>query len=294
MATLEVLHDGRVGLSSGRGLHYVEQGDPDGYPVISHHGTPGSGKARHPDPAVYSGAHVVSYDRPGYGESDPDPGRTVASAAADVGELADALGIEQFAVTGVSGGGPHALACAALLPERVTRCGVLVGAAPPDDPELDFFAGMSHSNVVEFEAALAGEEQLADYLAPFLRAAADDPASVLDAIIDELPATDQRTFARPEMREIFRESLELALRQGSRGWIDDDVAFTKPWGFELGDVQVETRLWQGELDVLVPRTHGEYLARRLPNATFELVPGQGHFLFDEFGAVFTWLASRPG
>jgi pimeloyl-ACP methyl ester carboxylesterase len=287
---LAVLNEGLVRTTAGRRLHYVEQGDPGGSPVFSHHGTPASGKARHPDESVYAGTRVISYDRPGYGDSDPEPGRDVAAAAEHVRTLADALGIERFAVVGVSGGGPHALACAAVLPERVTRVGVMVGAAPADDPEFEFLRGMSPSNVDEFSAAVEGEDALERHLVPFAEAAAEDPVAVLEAIIDELPQADRRTFERPEIREIFRESLAAALRQGTRGWIDDDLAFTKPWGFDLADVRAETRIWQGELDVLVPRSHGEYLASRIPNATYEVVPAEGHFLFDHFAAVFGWLA----
>jgi pimeloyl-ACP methyl ester carboxylesterase len=287
---LAVLHDGVVRTAAGRRLHYIEQGDRAGFPVFSHHGTPASGKARHPDESVYSGTRVISYDRPGYGDSDPEPGRDVAAAAEHVRTLADELGIDRFAVVGVSGGGPHALACAAVLPERVTRIGVMVGAAPADDPEFEFLRGMSVSNVDEFNAALEGEDALERHLAPFAEAAAEDPAAVLEEIIDELPQTDREMFERPEIRAMFRESLAAALRQGTRGWIDDDLAFTKPWGFDLADVRAETRIWQGELDVLVPRSHGEYLAARLPNATYEVVSGEGHFLFDHFAPVFRWLA----
>lgn len=273
----------------GRTLAYLERGDPDGAPVVFHHGTPGSRVGHHPDPAVYEGVRFLSHDRPGYGRSDPAPGRTVASAAEDVRTLADHLGLGRFAVFGVSGGGPHALACAALISARVTRAGVMVGAAPSDDPEFDFTAGMAEVNVTEFGAAREGADALAAVLAPWIEQSTHDPDGTIDALAVELPEYDRDVVSRPDVRAEFRASLVESVRQGARGWIDDDLAFAAPWGFELADMRVPTRLWQGEQDVLVPRSHGEYLARRIPGATFELVPGAGHLLFDHWPDVLAWL-----
>ena len=273
----------------GRTLAYLERGDPDGAPVVFHHGTPGSRVGHHPDLAVYEGVRFLSHDRPGYGRSDPAPGRTVASAAEDVRTLAEHLGLGRFAVFGVSGGGPHALACAALISARVTRAGVMVGAAPSDDPEFDFTAGMAEVNVTEFGAAREGADALAVVLAPWIEQSTHDPDGTIDALAAELPEYDREVVSRPDVRAEFRASLVESVRQGARGWIDDDLAFAAPWGFELADVRVPTRLWQGEQDVLVPRSHGEYLARRIPGATFELVPGAGHLLFDHWPDVLAWL-----
>ena len=232
---------------------------------------------------MYEGIRFIAYDRPGYGLSDPRPGRVVADAAADVGALADHLGLGRFAVFGISGGGPHALACAALLPGRVGRVGVMVGAAPSDDPALDFMAGMADVNIAEFSAAREGEEALAAVLAPWVEQSGRDPDGVLDALAAELPEYDGEVLSRPEVRAELRKSIVESVRQGARGWIDDDLAFAAPWGFSLDDVHADVRLWQGELDVLVPRAHGDYLAERLPDATFELVPGAGHMLLDTGG-----------
>jgi pimeloyl-ACP methyl ester carboxylesterase len=281
--------EGTVRTKDGRTLAYLERGDPDGAPVVFHHGTPGSRIGHHPDPAVYEGVRFLSHDRPGYGRSDPAPGRTVASAAEDVRMLADHLGLGRFAVFGVSGGGPHALACAALISARVTRAGVMVGAAPSDDPEFDFTAGMAEVNVTEFGAAREGADALAVVLAPWIEQSTHDPDGTIDALAAELPEYDREVVSRPDVRAEFRASLVESVRQGARGWIDDDLAFAAPWGFELADVRVPTRLWQGEQDVLVPRSHGEYLARRIPGATFELVPGAGHLLFDHWPDVLAWL-----
>jgi pimeloyl-ACP methyl ester carboxylesterase len=286
------MQEGRVTLADGRTLAYVERGEPDGYPVVFHHGTPGSRHGHHPDPDVYRGIRFFTVDRPGYGLSDPLPGRRVADVAADVSELADHLGLERFAVFGASGGGPHALACAALLSDRVDRALVMVGAAPSDDPEFDFMAGMADVNVAEFGAALEGEKALAVVLAPWVEQVAEDPEGMLDRLAEALPDYDREVVSRPEIRAEILASFGESVRQGARGWIDDDLAFASPWGFDLADVRGEVRLLQGELDVLVPRAHCEYLADKLPRATFELVPGAGHMLFDHWPDALTRLAGQ--
>ncbi len=206
----------------------------------------------------------MSYDRPGYGGSDPAPGRTVASVAGDVTVVADTLGLERFSVFGVSGGGPHALACGALLHGRVERVAVRCGVAPFDDPEFDALEGIAEINVREVTAARAGEDASEKVLGPIAEAIALDPAGMMDEVTHEVPDVDKQHLARPEVRAVIGESMAEAVRQGARGWVEDDLAFVAPWGFDLADVQVEVRLWQGELDVLVPRSHGEYLARKLP------------------------------
>jgi pimeloyl-ACP methyl ester carboxylesterase len=287
----DVEREGRLETADGRRLAYVERGDPDGAPVVLHHGTPGSRLGTHPDPAVYRGIRLLAYDRPGYGLSDARPGRVVADAAGDVRALADHVGLDGFAVFGISGGGPHSLACAALLPERVTRAGVMVGAAPSDDPALDFTAGMADVNIKEFGAAREGEDALGAILAPWVEQSGRDPDGVLDALAAELPEYDREVVSRPELRAELRRSIVESVRQGARGWIDDDLAFATSWGFSLADVRTEVRLWQGELDVLVPRSHGDYLAERLPNATFELVPGAGHMLLDHWRETLDWLGA---
>jgi pimeloyl-ACP methyl ester carboxylesterase len=288
-----VLREGTVTAKDGRTLAYVERGQADAAPLVVCHGTPGSRYTRHPDEGIYDrhGVRAIVYDRPGYGRSDPKAGRSVADAAADIEAIADGLGLERFAVVGGSGGAPHALACGALLGDRVIRVGALVTPAPSDTDDFDFFAGLAELNVKEFGAALEGKEAIDAYLEPYIDAIRSDPDSVLDEIGSELPEVDRAILAKPEFREVIRESFVEAARQGVRGWADDDLAFAKPWGFEPEDVNAEVRLWQGELDVLAPRTHGEYVAGRLPNARFELLEGGGHFLDEEWSVVFDWLSA---
>ena len=281
--------EGTLTTSDGRTLAYLERGPVDGAPIVLHHGSPGSRLSRHFDDAVYEGLRVICYDRPGYGRSDRNAARDVSSAARDVAALADALGLDRFAVMGVSGGGPHALACAALLPERVTRVAILVGAAPSDDPEFDFLAGMSELNVKEFNAALVGEEALRVELRPYYEMVRDDPELLFQVIEAEVPEADRERLARPEARAAMTASFAEAVVQGMDGWLDDGLAFARSWGFGLEQVTVPTRLWQGELDVFVPRTHGEYLAHKIPGANFELLPGLGHMLLSHFPAAWAWL-----
>ena len=291
-----VKREGAAKAKDGRALAYVEHGPDGGAPVIACHGTPGSRFARNPDPGLYDrhGVRMVMYDRPGYGLSDPQAGRSIAAAAADVEALADDLGFDRFAVVGGSGGAPHALACGALLGDRVIRVGALVTPAPSDAPDFDFFTDLAEINVKEFGAALDGPHAIEAHLRPYVDQLRSDPDGVFDEIAAELPEVDRAILARPDFRAIMRESFVEAVRQGVRGWADDDLAFAKPWGFEPEDVEAEVRLWQGELDVLAPRSHGEYVASRLPNARFELLEGGGHFLVEEWGIVLDWLTAGAG
>jgi len=289
------VREGTITTSDGRTLGYAERGVEDGLPVVALHGTPGSRFVQLTNPELYErfGVRWIGYDRPGYGLSDPHPGRAVADAPADIAALADALGLDRFLVVGGSGGAPHALACGALLRDRVTRVGALVTPAPPD-AEIDFFEGLADLNVQEFSAALAGREELETFLQPYVDGIREDPDAVIDEMLTELPEIDRRRASKPENRTMMKESWVESVRQGSRGWADDDLAFAKPWGFALEDVTVETRVWQGELDVLTPRPHGEYVASRLPNARFELLEGGGHFIEDEWAVVLEWLTARAG
>ncbi|HKB20470.1 MAG TPA: alpha/beta hydrolase [Gaiellaceae bacterium] len=275
----------------GRTLAFLERGAADGLPVFGLHGTPGSRFVRHPDSELYErhGVRWIAYDRPGYGGSEAQIGRSVADAPADIAAIADELGLDRFAVVGGSGGAPHALACGAFLAERVFRVGALVTPAPSDAEDFDFLEGMADLNVKEFTAAVEGREAIEVFLQPYVDGIRADVDAVIESVLTELPEIDLRRASQPAQRAIMRESWTEAVRQGVRGWADDDLAFAKPWGFDLEDVTVETRVWQGELDVLAPRPHGEYVALRLPNARFELLEGGGHFLDEEWAVVLDWL-----
>ena len=289
-------YEGTAKARDGRTLAFVQRGAEDGVPVIVCHGTPGSRRSRHPDPEMYRrhGVRMVAYDRPGYGASDPNIGRSVADAASNIEAIADELGLDRFAVVGGSGGAPHALACGALLEERVLRVGALVTPAPSDTDDFDFYEGLADVNVREFGAAVQGREAIEAFIQPYVDQLRTDPDAVIEEIVSELPEVDREIASREGFRSIMRESFAEAARQGVRGWADDDLAFAKSWGFEPEDVHAEVRLWQGELDVLAPRTHGEYVASRLPNARFELLEGGGHFLDEQWAVVLDWLAAGAG
>ena len=195
-------------------------------------------------------------------------------------------------MVGGSGGAPHALACGALLADRVVRVGALVTPAPPDAENFDFYEGLADLNVKEFGAAMEGPEAIEAFLEPYIEGIHKDVDDVIEQILTELPEVDRRAGPRdPSSGRWMRQSFSQAVRPGWRGWAADDLAFAKPWGFDLEDVTVETRVWQGEFDVLTPRPHGQYVASRLPNARFELLEGGGHFLDKEWTVVFDWLGA---
>jgi pimeloyl-ACP methyl ester carboxylesterase len=286
-----------VRTADGRRLFSQMYGDPDGKPVFLLHGTPGSRLGPHPRPAVLHrlGVRLISFDRPGYGGSDRMEGRRVADAAGDVLAIADAYGLQEFAVVGRSGGGPHALACAALLPERMTRAAVLVSLAPRGADGLDWFDGMAQSNVIEFTAASNGYEGIAAHTKAAADAIRADPASVIARIHSELPDTDRRVMSDRGIRSKLIETYAEAMRSSDYGWTDDVLAFCSPWGFDPAAVTVPVLLWHGANDVFSPVSHARWLADRIPSATVIVQAGAAHFgALDVLPDILRWLsASLP-
>jgi len=266
--------------SDGRTLTVAEWGDADGFPVFSLHGTPGSRFSRHYDESEYSraGARVITYDRPGYGGSDRDRGRRIVSCTGDVAAIADAFGFERFAVTGRSGGGPHALAVAARLPDRVTRAACAVSPAPYDIPDFDWTEGMDPENVRLTEVALTGGPshvaELEGLAEGILERVAADPGNLFG---DDwaLPESDRAELGRPERGDVIREDVGEAFRNGVWGLVDDDLAVLSPWGFDVSEIRVPAQVVYGNSDVLVPRRHGEWLAQNVPDAEV-VVEVDGH------------------
>ena len=283
----------------GRTLAYATWGDPDGFPILSLHGTPGCRFNRWPNEELFArlGVFLVTPDRAGYGRSDRHRGRNVADEAADVKALADELGFDHFGVTGGSGGGPHALACAALLPDRVQRALCIVGVAPFGGSGLDrdeWVAGMDAENVKEFDWALAGEDVLTRELErehkELEERVAVDPSTALEAF--ELSESDRSELARPEAMQITREATSEEAVNGVGGWVDDDLAFLRPWGFDVGTIAVPVLIRYGLTDVLVPRTHGEWLAANVPGCIVEVEDTAGHMGSDpeeRIAADVRWL-----
>ncbi|MDX3749375.1 alpha/beta hydrolase [Streptomyces sp. AK08-02] len=263
----------------GRQLRVEVSGDPRGHPVFLLHGMPGSRVGPRPRSMfLYQrGARLISYDRPGYGGSDRSPGRRVADVVGDVAAVADALGLDRFAVAGRSGGAPHALACAALLPDRVTRAAALVGLAPRDAEGLDWFAGMAPSNVKEFRAASTDPERFAARLIPRSAAIRSDPGKLLEELRGDLTDDDRSIVTDTGMRSMMLRNFREAVRTSPYGWIDDCLALTVPWGFDPADIRVPVLLWHGGQDVFSPPAHGSWLAARIPRARTVVDPAAAHF-----------------
>jgi pimeloyl-ACP methyl ester carboxylesterase len=275
----------------GRELAVEVRGDPRGKPVFLLHGTPGSRLGPVPRSGVLYrlGIQLVTFDRPGYGGSDRLPGRRVADAAADVQAIADDLGLDRFAVVGRSGGGPHSLACAALLPDRTTRVAVLVGLAPKDAHGLDWYGGMAPSNVKEYTTIEAARKKLANGLESRSREIRENPASLIAQLRPELPESDRRVVADSGIRAMLVRNYAEALRESADGWIDDALAFSLSWGFSLDRISVPVLLWHGEDDVFSPVEHTRWLAGRIPTATMIVEPGTAHFgAFSMLPEVLSW------
>jgi pimeloyl-ACP methyl ester carboxylesterase len=273
--------------NDGRTLAFAVWGDPSGFPIMSLHGTPGCRLQRWPHEELYQqlGVCVVTHDRAGYGRSTRRHGRSVADAVDDVIAIADELGFDRFGVTGGSGGGPHALACAALRPDRVVRATSSVGEAPCGDGGLEhdeWVEGMDPENVKEFGLALAGEEAaLTEYVeaqqAQVEARVAVDPSTVLDDY--DLSDSDRAQLARPEVMQILREATAEWAFNGVGGWVDDDLAFTRPWGFDVSNIAVPVLIIYGSADVLVPPGHGGWLAAHVPGCIVKIEEG-GHLGVD--------------
>jgi pimeloyl-ACP methyl ester carboxylesterase len=274
----------------GRTLAAEVTGAPDGSPVFLLHGTPGSRSGPKPRGIVLyrMGVRLICYDRPGYGESDRHQGRSVADAADDVRAIADHLGIDRFAVVGRSGGGPHALACAALLPDRVTRAAVLVSIAPADARDLDWHEGMTDLNVKEYRSVDADGSAYAAQLALNTQ---KRPESLVDHLRPALCEMDHRVVDDIAIRRLLTASYREATRPGPEGWIDDVTAFRRSWGFDISSIRVPIRLWHGDADTFSPVQHTEWLAAQIPGAELQVKQGAGHFAAVEIlPLMLTWLA----
>ncbi|HET9169026.1 MAG TPA: alpha/beta hydrolase [Actinospica sp.] len=268
-------------------------GDRAGAPVFFMHGTPGSRLGPFPRSALLyqSGVRIISYDRPGYAGSDRLPLRSVVHAAADVKAIADALEIEQFAIVGRSGGGPHALACAAMMPDRVARAAVLVGLAPRDADGLDWYAGMTASNRREYSIAESDVRALAQVIESLAEKIRDDPKLLLRNLGPELPMQDWLAVADNGIRTGLRRNFAEAVSRTGAGWVDDARSFTQEWGFDPANILVPTLLWHGAQDVFSPVAHTRWLARTIPGSIEMIVQDAAHFsAIEHLPRLLPWLA----
>jgi pimeloyl-ACP methyl ester carboxylesterase len=266
-----VTPDGRIlGVESG--------GDPSGPAVLVHSGTPGSRHIFGPvlRDAEARGIHIIKYDRPGYGRSTAQPGRSVADCAQDVRAIADAFGLERVAIWGASGGGPYALACAALLPDLVTAAASLAAPAPYGAEGLDYFAGMGQDNVESIRTYLdnpsATREQSRQDRDQML---ATTPEGLHEGFGSLLSPADAAWMTLDIAADVVAD-IRLGLEPGDEGWWDDGVAQLSPWGFDLADIAVPVQVWHGAQDRFVPFQHGQWLAAHTPGAEPHLTDTDGH------------------
>lgn len=285
-----------VRLGDGRTLHVYDEGDPHGAAVVVHHGTPSSGRlyGAHVEDARARGIRLIGYDRPGYGGSSAALGRSIGDAPADVAGLLDALGVERFATWGHSGGGPHALACAALLPERCVAAVTLACPGPYGAEGLDFLEGMGELNTQEFDAVLAGPEALEPAL---LRTQAEmfsaGPDGLRQAMLTVLSPLDQEAFT-PEVGDWIYSVMAEGAGERIDGWRDDNLAFVQPWGFDPGDIRVPVLLFHGIHDLMAPPSHGRWIAARIPGVEAEISDAEGHItlVVGRIPEVHEWLLAR--
>jgi pimeloyl-ACP methyl ester carboxylesterase len=267
-----------VWLRDGRRLDLRVSGPAGGFPLVFHHGTPGAATpVRALDRAAHArGLRLVTTSRPGYGDSSRQTGRRVVDVAADTAAVLAAIGAERCLVAGWSGGGPHALACGARLGATAAVL-VIAGVAPYAAEGLEWVSGMGEENIAEFSAAIRGEDELRPYLLREREQLKDITAEDVAASFETLLPDVDRAVLTGEFSEDVAGSFREALRTGVDGWLDDDLAFVRPWGFGLDEISVPTMIWQGSADLMVPFSHGQWLASQLPGVSAHLEDGEGHY-----------------
>ncbi|MFN3538673.1 MAG: alpha/beta fold hydrolase [Rhodococcus sp. (in: high G+C Gram-positive bacteria)] len=289
-----------VRTADGRSLEVLDTGPAEAFPLVYHHGTP-QGAVPFPTlerAAAEQGLRLVSYWRPGYGASSPRPnGATtaqVADDAVDTAAVLDHLGIGEFLTIGWSGGGPRALACAAMLPRRCLAAACCVGIAPAAEYDGDIRDGMAEENIDEYTAVFAGVEALETFLdvrKGFFGVTPDQVAAGLGALA---PPVD-RAALTDDLTEYLAASVNAAGRQGIVGWRDDDLTHTRPWGFDTSSIRTPVSIWQGSLDTMVPFAHARWLAANVAGAQAHLIEGEGHIsLMSQLPAILKDLRGLGG
>ncbi len=287
----------RTRLNDGRILGFAEYGDPNGKPVLEFHGWPSSRleAAIYNEAARKVGARVIGIDRPGFGLSTFKKGYRIIDWPRDVTEFADGLGLDRFAVAGISSGCPYALACANMIPERLTACAVVGGLAPLKVPgekispeefiEKSEFQIARLANTVPFAARLI--------FGYFVRQSKKDPVKARQQFLKGLPESDVKVLEDEELQEQFEENMAECTRGGMKGPIASVGLEVKPWGFRLEDVKMHVAIWQGDEDTLARPAGAAYMASKLPNHTLHTIAGSGHMatIFNETESVLRELLS---
>lgn len=269
---------GVVRLRDGRRLAYSELGDPDGIPIFHQHGMPGSRLEHEAEPEFYRsiGVRVITPDRPGYGLSDPHPHDPLLGWPSDILELADSLGIERFGVTGLSGGGIYALACAAAIPDRLIE--VVVTGCPAPMQRAGAMAGMRFMTRAGVWLGSRAPWLLDGGARLISRLVRRYPGFFVEQANRDKPVADRRLLIMPAVSKGAIETLREAVRPGAWGYVQDVRTLARPWGFDLDDIRVPVQLWHGDQDTVIPLHHGRYLAAAIPHATLRICPGEGHML----------------
>jgi pimeloyl-ACP methyl ester carboxylesterase len=281
-------------LEDGRELAWLEAGRARGTPVLAFHGTPGSRLQVASDDKTIAaaGVRLVALDRPGYGHSSYHAGRTLADWASDVAALADHLKLERFAVMGISGGGPHAAACARFLPERISAAGLVSGVGPTAEPGLDW--GTEGFNRGLMRMAQAAPAALLPVFAVQELVVRRWPDKAIDAMKKRIAEPDAALLERPEVREVFLRDVRHASGSSARAAAQDFELFVRDWGFHVADIAVPVHVWHGDADKNVPYAHGRYMAERIPGAQFHPCPGEGHLLvFEHLGEILETISATP-
>jgi pimeloyl-ACP methyl ester carboxylesterase len=267
-------------------------GEPDGKPILVHSGLPMSRRLYGGwiADAEKKGIRLIGYDRPGYGGSTAHPGYTVASGAQDVRAIAEALGHDRLGIWGISGGGPYALGCAALLPDVAVAVAAVASIAPYGIEGFDYFAGMGESNAEGFKLFFSDPEafrrDLREDREKILAATPEQFAEALESLLSPVDAE----VLTGDLARWLTETQQVALSAGDQGWWDDGAAPLTSWGFDLRDIRVPVKIWHGRQDRFVPVQHGQWLAASIPGAEADISDRDGHLtMIGRIGEIHDWL-----
>ena len=267
-------------------------GDPQGKPILVHTGSPNS---RHLyggwiADAEKKGIRLICYDRPGYGGSTADPGHTVASGAQDVRAVAEALGHDRLGIWGISGGGPYALGCAALLPDIAVAVAAVASPGPYGVEGFDYFAGMGELNTEGMKLFLSDpEEARRRHREDWEEARAATPEQLTEIMSSVLSPVDAQAMTG-ELAQWLASSARDGLAAGDQGWWDDGASHLTGWGFDLSEIRVPVKIWHGRQDRMVPVQHGQWLAANVPGAEADISDSDGHLtMIGRIGEIHDWL-----